>query len=99
MNHLKQTSLALHLYGQNHRCLPYGASFGDTLGGTWAAFILPHIEQNNVYELFDFNRRIWDTVNVPAVQAVIPILLVIEPGSGARVVEFDVPREPSGSSR
>jgi len=71
-NNLKQISLALHIYEQTHRCLPYGASFSNKQGGTWAAFILPHIEQNNVFEQFDFTRRIWDSVNRPAVRTVIP---------------------------
>jgi len=72
VNNLKQISLALHLYEQTNKCLPYGANFPAGRGGTWAAFILPHIEQNNVFEQFDFTRTIWDSVNVPAVQAVIP---------------------------
>jgi len=72
VNNLKQISLALHLYEQSNACLPYGAAFSDKRGGTWAAFILPHIEQKNVFDKFDFTRRIWDSVNVPAVQTVIP---------------------------
>ena len=71
-NHLKQIGLALHNYHETCGTLPYGAGYAGCQGGTWAAFILPYLEQQSVYDMFDFNKRIWDPANVAAVQTVIP---------------------------
>ena len=71
-NNLKQIGLALHNYHTANETLPYGANFPSAQGGTWAAFILPYLEQQNVYDKFDFTTTIHDPVNVEAVQAVIP---------------------------
>jgi len=72
LNHLKQIALALHGYHASLNTLPYGADFQYRRGGTWAAFILPYLEQKNVYDLFDFRKPIWDAANVAAVQTMIP---------------------------
>ena len=71
MNNLKQIGLALHNYHETCGTLPYGAGYAQCEGGTWAAFILPYLEQQSTYDRFDFNLRIWDPANVPAVQTVI----------------------------
>jgi prepilin-type N-terminal cleavage/methylation domain-containing protein/prepilin-type processing-associated H-X9-DG protein len=55
-NHLKQVGLALHNYHATHRCLPFGSGYTIARAGTWAAMILPYLEQQNVYDLFDFNQ-------------------------------------------
>ncbi|MFN0195325.1 MAG: DUF1559 domain-containing protein [Planctomycetaceae bacterium] len=60
-NNLKQIGLALHNYHDNFLVFPYGASVGyDTtlagqpgftprMGFNWRVFILPHIDQANLY--------------------------------------------------
>jgi prepilin-type N-terminal cleavage/methylation domain-containing protein/prepilin-type processing-associated H-X9-DG protein len=70
-NNLKQIGLALHNYHDSRKTLPYGSNFKDFKGGTWAAFILPYLELQTVYNLFNFKVPIWDSNNVPAVQAVV----------------------------
>jgi len=70
-NNLKQIGLGLHNYHGSTNVFPYGANFPYATGGTWAAFILPYVEQQAVYDKFDFGRRMADPVNLPATRAVI----------------------------
>lgn len=66
LSNLKQIALALHNYESQHRCFPIGCmecvppSFPPppTFRArqiAWNAYILPQLEQANVYNLFDFN--------------------------------------------
>ncbi len=85
-NHLKQIALAMHNYHAAVKTLPYGADFQYRRGGTWAAFILPYLEQQNVFDKFDFTKPIWDSVNVPAVQTVIPTYICPSDGRPDRAL-------------
>jgi prepilin-type N-terminal cleavage/methylation domain-containing protein len=56
-NNLKQIGLALHNYHSVKKCFPHG-TFGEhaTWGFfSWSTFILPYMEQQGVYDRFDFN--------------------------------------------
>jgi len=70
-NHLKQVGLAMHNYHQAMGKLPYACANWDgiipdprtgayTYGGTWPALILPYIEQEPLYKLFDFRKHMKD---------------------------------------
>jgi prepilin-type N-terminal cleavage/methylation domain-containing protein/prepilin-type processing-associated H-X9-DG protein len=76
-NHLKQIGLALHNYQDANGQLPPGAQEavlpspnppGNTTqfiqGTTWLVFILPQIEQDNLYRLYDFTRAYNDATGV-----------------------------------
>jgi prepilin-type N-terminal cleavage/methylation domain-containing protein/prepilin-type processing-associated H-X9-DG protein len=54
-NNLKQIGLALHNYHDTHGTLPPGGQQppGGRYGHSWYIFILPHIEQGNIYDKFD----------------------------------------------
>src|SRR5262245_53607557 len=52
-NNLKQIGLAFHNYHSAHGWLP-PARIDD--GATWAVFILPYIEQDNLHKLWDYNK-------------------------------------------
>lgn len=73
-NHLKQIGLAMHNYHGTYSALPFGCSWPPTTTttGSWAAFILPYLEQQTVYDLFDFNLSLCDPANEQAVKTVIP---------------------------
>jgi prepilin-type N-terminal cleavage/methylation domain-containing protein len=49
-NHLKQIGLALHQYHETYKMMPPSRVGKDHL--TWAALLLPYMEQDNVYQLF-----------------------------------------------
>src|SRR5262245_57955602 len=56
-NNLKQTGLAIHSYHEAQGAIPY--SRRDP-GDSWAVLLMPYIEQDNLYKLWndrDPNRR------------------------------------------
>ena len=72
-NNLKQIGLALHNYHDTHGCFPIGSLYGD-LGTdgpsnsnktTWMVRILPFVDQTNIYNQVDFDRKTshasWDS--------------------------------------
>ena len=73
INHLKQIGLGLHAYHGVHQQLPFASSYIATnnMTGTWPAFILPFIEEMNVYNLFDFKYSPVDPHNSQAVTTVV----------------------------
>jgi prepilin-type N-terminal cleavage/methylation domain-containing protein/prepilin-type processing-associated H-X9-DG protein len=73
-NNLKQIGLALHGYHDNNNVFPPGYVDGNTNpdstpdndvgpGWGWAAFLLPHLEQGNVYNRIKFNVAVGTGVN------------------------------------
>jgi prepilin-type processing-associated H-X9-DG protein len=62
-NNLKQIGLAMHNYHDNFGALP-----PDRIAmcwATWAVLILPYIEQDNVYRLWDTQRRYYEQNGPP----------------------------------
>jgi prepilin-type N-terminal cleavage/methylation domain-containing protein/prepilin-type processing-associated H-X9-DG protein len=68
-NNLKQIGLALHNYHDANSCFPSGYVDGNTNpnstpdndvgpGWGWAAFLLPYIEQDNVYKQINFSQPV-----------------------------------------
>lgn len=55
INNLKQIGLGFHNYHDTYDALP-PARVDD--GATWAVFILPYIEQDNLHKLYDY-RKPW----------------------------------------
>jgi prepilin-type N-terminal cleavage/methylation domain-containing protein/prepilin-type processing-associated H-X9-DG protein len=84
-NNLKQVALALHSYHQTSNKLPFGAPFKNNVTnpktGTWVAFILPHLEQQAVFDMFDGNWNpnsrwvMYHADNTAAATTVIPALI------------------------
>jgi prepilin-type N-terminal cleavage/methylation domain-containing protein/prepilin-type processing-associated H-X9-DG protein len=76
-NNLKQLGLALHSYHDAHDGFPPGYVCSDTNleHGEHSAFtlLLPYIEQDNTYRLFDFQAPWYDAVNEQGVAANVPL--------------------------
>jgi prepilin-type N-terminal cleavage/methylation domain-containing protein len=72
-NNLKQFGVALHNYHDAHGALPNGApsKYWTGIGGTWAALLLPYLEEQNVYNQLDLKKSLSDPVNKTAVTTVI----------------------------
>ena len=84
VNNLRQIGLAMHNYHATHRVLPYGASGiqSDTAGGTWASFLLLHLEEQVAYDRFDFSLPMSHVNNADALKNVVPVFLCpTDPGS------------------
>jgi prepilin-type N-terminal cleavage/methylation domain-containing protein/prepilin-type processing-associated H-X9-DG protein len=67
-NNLKQIGLALHNYHDSFRQFPPGGvtegyCCGTKSRGTWTVYLLPFIEQENLYKQYDFNAFNEDPVN------------------------------------
>ncbi len=58
VNNLKQIALGMHNYNDTHGTLPPGCKGGQW--GTWQLFTLPYVEQQNLYNSWNFmgNTRI-----------------------------------------
>ena len=66
-NNIRQLGLGLHNYHTAHGELPFGSTYSTTTHTvTWATMILPYIEQQNHYDLFDFSVPITHANNTPA---------------------------------
>jgi len=66
-NNLKQIALASHNYHDVTGKLPPVATSATLAGSSGFAAILPYIEQNNLYTLYDFSKGNSDPVNLAAV--------------------------------
>jgi prepilin-type N-terminal cleavage/methylation domain-containing protein/prepilin-type processing-associated H-X9-DG protein len=75
INNLKQIGLALHDYHDSNNRFPPGYVDGNTNpnrtpdndvgpGWGWAAYLLPYVEQGNVYNQIDFNQTVGTGANV-----------------------------------
>jgi prepilin-type N-terminal cleavage/methylation domain-containing protein/prepilin-type processing-associated H-X9-DG protein len=83
-NNLKQIGLALHDYHDTYKLFPPGYVDGNTNpvstpdndvgpGWGWAAFLLPYMEQGNLYTQINFNVGVGIGVNVQVSQTALPI--------------------------
>ncbi len=65
-NNLKQIGLACHNYHDANSMFPAGSIYkSGNYYGTWAVDILPYLEQQNLYNLY--NQALVNTANTPAV--------------------------------
>jgi prepilin-type N-terminal cleavage/methylation domain-containing protein/prepilin-type processing-associated H-X9-DG protein len=94
-NNLKQMGLALHNYHDAKHCFPpgYAASVPFIDGATdtspgwgWAAFILPYLEQDNLFRQLNFGQPVQ---NSPGIQTVVSLYLC--PSDQAPLAAFPVP--------
>ena len=75
-NNLRQVALALHNYHGAAARLPYGSPTccggPETNGGVWSSMILPFMEEQSLYDQFDWTSHIKDPKHALLVQTVIP---------------------------
>src|ERR1700678_2359797 len=70
-NNLQQICLGMHHYYDAHNKLPFGSSYNPKVTGTWCAFLLPFIEEQSTYNLFDFGHALFDSSNQAAVTTIV----------------------------
>ncbi len=74
-NHLKQIGLAVLNYESAHRVFPPGSAKPMGQGAAWSVYILPHLEQQAVYDVYDFDSSPIAAENLEATACVIPTYL------------------------
>ena len=76
-NNLRQVGLALRSYQASKGVFPFGSGYPRDAqrAGTWASFILPQLEQQNHYDLFDFNVGMRHPNNERAVTTPVAVYL------------------------
>ena len=62
-NNLRQVGLGLVNYESAQRELPFGSNYPSKNSMTWAAAILPFVESQAHYDMFDFSKPFRDRVN------------------------------------
>ena len=74
-NNLKQIGLALHAHHQAYGKLPFGSDYGNGNRSTWALQILPFMERQAHYDLFDHNQALVHANNKQAVELAVATYL------------------------
>lgn len=72
-NNMRNVGLALHNYHQGHRKLPFACGYNKAVTGTWVAMVLPYVEQQALYDQFDFNVKMNHRNNKTAVTTPLPL--------------------------
>lgn len=92
-NHLRQIGLALAAYADTGEELPVGCidctlpppSLPPKLTA-WGVWLLPHLEEQAVFDRFDLTQPVYLPVNRPAAKTVLPILLCPSTGGPTSAV-------------
>jgi prepilin-type processing-associated H-X9-DG protein len=71
-NNLKQMGLACHNYHDVNGHFPMG---NDANNFSACAYLLPYIEQDNLFKLIDFNKPMTDEANAPVRKTVVKVFL------------------------
>jgi hypothetical protein len=76
-NNLKQIGLACHAYHGEMKTLPPGGTFDERgrMLHSWQTFLLPYVEQDNLYRQIDLGRPWDDPANRPAFRTPVHIYL------------------------
>ena len=98
MNHLKQIGLALQNHHSAHDEFPVGGTgwrgpwTPDETQIAWNAFLLPFLEQGNVFDQIDFTKAFDSPVNAAAAESIIKVFVC---PSSLRGAELSQGRGPS----
>jgi len=98
-NNLKQMGLAMHGYHDTQGKFPpmwnyeppTGPARPTGVAHAWGTFILPYIEQDNVYKLYDFNRLGYTDPNATAIKSSLKVFQCPSSPNNGRIYTFPVP--------
>src|SRR5437660_3297483 len=79
-NNLRQIGTACHHYHEANECFPPGyqatAAYPATSPGWgWASFLVPYLEQDNLYRQIDFTLPVEHPHNAAAIATSVPVFL------------------------
>ncbi|MFO0841317.1 MAG: DUF1559 domain-containing protein [Gemmataceae bacterium] len=98
-NNLKQLGLALHGYHDANNKFPPGLNYeppapptrATGVAHSWCVFVLPYIEQDNLYRLYNFNSFANTDPNLTANQTPLKIFQCPSSPSSGRVYSITIP--------
>ncbi len=83
MNNLKQVGLAYHNYAvSNNESLPPAGSNSFTAAAGWGVYLLPYVEQDNIYKNYVLEESFFSTTNQPL--SILPIKIFNCPAAPKR---------------
>ncbi len=85
---LKQVGLAILNYENTHKMLPIGMNIALPVFKAHSALaaLLPYVEQEDLYEKYDFEKRIYDAVNLRVTCMHIPAYLCPSDNAAGRIM-------------
>lgn len=87
-SNLRQLGVAVSMYEETHHRFPPARWFYP--GHHWPVHILPYIEQNTIYEKYDFKTSFNSTINEPVVDTTVPIFLCPSaPGGRKTALDYE----------
>lgn len=101
-NNLRQIALAMHTFHEAHNAQPKYHDTADPYGWgepgpTWTMAILPFMEEQALYDSFDFNVTLNHVNNALAVQQIVPVYVCPE-AEGASNPIFDDRADAGGNN-
>jgi prepilin-type N-terminal cleavage/methylation domain-containing protein/prepilin-type processing-associated H-X9-DG protein len=111
-NNLKQIGLAIHSYHDTSNYFPPAWNYEPPSPGVrttavmhaWSTFILPYMEQDNIYKQYNFNLILFSPPNSTLIQTPLKIFQCPSTPNAGRIYDFPVPGGilpgiPSGTLR
>jgi prepilin-type N-terminal cleavage/methylation domain-containing protein len=101
-NNMRQVGLALHVHHEQTGAFPAGAiewrPHGDTTKRqlAWCVFLLPHVEQQNVFDALDITKPFDAPENATAAATVLKVFICPDAERGTQLVEGRGPCDYGG---
>ena len=101
-NNLRQIGIALNVHHTEQRAFPPGGIEWRPPGNTsqrqlaWSAFLLPYLEETNLYESLDLTTPFDSSENAPAAAHVLPVYVCPSSQRGANLVDGRGPCDYGG---
>lgn len=101
-NNLRQIGLAMHLYHETHGTFPAGGvewrPFGNTTNRqlAWSVFLLPHLEQQNLYDKLNLTKAFDAPENAEPAKTVLSIYICPTSSRGQKLVQNRGPCDYGG---
>jgi prepilin-type N-terminal cleavage/methylation domain-containing protein/prepilin-type processing-associated H-X9-DG protein len=91
VNNLKQIGLALTAYHNDFQHLPIASGYPDQSATsiTWAAAVLPNLDERALFAQFDQTKPMWDSVNAIVVRTALPLFACTSDPLAARLSDSD----------
>ena len=101
-NNLRQVGIAMHLYHESHGVFPAGGVEWRPPGDTtkrqlaWSAFLLPHLEQQNLYDRLDLSKAFDAPENAEGAATILSVYICPTSPRGAKLVDGRGPSDYGG---